>query len=327
MLGGYQILDLRSIDLTLGSSASNITDTYVLNQLRNLREHIQKDYAFARPLNKQLKPVLIRYRDKKNNEKHEGAIFGSVQVKTNYYTFEISAILLGQTLNIEVVFEEKTDDDGNKYFDIKTAKILLTENADIQGDLAVGGDIEATGDASVGGDASITGDASVGGDLTVTGDINADGIYGDEIIENMEGYSFVLGTKENLTIDGIYASAVKNGNKLTLVLAVDLTRTDTVVNDIVLGTFILPQEVANKIYPSLVGSNLFVDNRVIDAWYNDSNFAELSSFVRKGMDEQSNRLYFIMNVGPVNDNLALNTKAYYRYEVTLLLSDNLIPQE
>ena len=168
MLGGYQILDLRSIDLTIGSSASNITNIYVLNQLRNLREHIQKDYAFARPLNKQLKPVLIRYRDKKNDEKHEGAIFGSVQVKTNYYTFEISAILLGQTLNIEVVFEEKTDDDGNKYFDIKTAKILLTDNADIKGDLAVGGDL------SVGDDASITGDASIGGDLTVTGAINGE---------------------------------------------------------------------------------------------------------------------------------------------------------
>lgn len=126
MLGGYQILDLRSIDLTLGSSASNITDIYVLNQLRNLREHIQKDYSFTKPLNNQVKPVLIRYRDKKNGEKHEGAIFGSVQVKTNYYTFEISAILLGQTLNIEVVFEEKTDDDGEKYWDIKTAKVLLT---------------------------------------------------------------------------------------------------------------------------------------------------------------------------------------------------------
>ena len=127
MLGGYQILDLRSIDLTLGSSASNITNPYVLNQLRNLREHIQKDYDFAKPLNNQVKPVLIRYRDKKNGEKHEGAIFGSVQVKTNYYTFEISAILLGQTLNIEVVFEEKTNDDGEKYWDIKTAKILLTK--------------------------------------------------------------------------------------------------------------------------------------------------------------------------------------------------------
>ena len=127
MLGGYQILDLRSIDLTLGSSASNITDIYVLNQLRNLREHIQKDYNFAKPLNNQLKPVLIRYRDKKSGEKHEGAIFGSVQAKTNYYTYEISAILLGQTLNIEVVFEEKTNDDGEKYWDIKTAKILLTK--------------------------------------------------------------------------------------------------------------------------------------------------------------------------------------------------------
>lgn len=144
--------------------------------------------------------------------------------------------------------------------------------------------------------------------------------------ETMEGYAFALGIKENLTIDGIYASAVKNGNKLTLVLAVDLIRTGTVVGDITVGTFQLPEEVADKIYPSLVGDYYFVDNRVIDAWYNDSNFADLSSFVRKGSGADKNNLYFIMNVGPVNDKLSIDAKAYYRYELTILLSDNLIPE-
>ena len=142
MLGGYQILDLRGIDLTIGTSASNITDAKVLSQLRELRNHIQKDYNFAKPLNNQLKPVLIRYRDKKNGEKHEVAIYGNLEVLTNYYTFLINAIGHGEKLSVEVVFEEKTDEYGNKYWDIKTAKVLLESAKNVLSNLLADGDIE-----------------------------------------------------------------------------------------------------------------------------------------------------------------------------------------
>ena len=290
MLGGYQILDLRGIDLTLGSSASNITNPYVLNQLRNLREHIQKDYDFAKPLNNQVKPVLIRYRDKKNGEKHEGAIFGSVQVKTNYYTYEISAILLGQTLNIEVVFEEKTNDDGEKYWDIKTAKILLTDNADIKGD------------------------------LTVEGDINAEGIYGDEIIENMEGYSYVA-SPDFPNVNMIYGGICKNGNKLTMVLFGEFTTNE---NQIYLegtfGGFNIPSTVGQKLISQVNAPFAnHIQDWVVDTFSQPSVYVSGNAYAYK----QSNQ-YIELNAR--FSGLTPETKYCLRIEITFLLSDNLIPQ-
>lgn len=131
MLGGYQILDLRNIDLSHGTSASNITNAYVLNQLLKLREHIEKSYDFSKALNNQLKPVLIRYRDKKVGEKHESAVFGALEVVNTYYKFKIVAENNGEKLTIDVEFEEKTYENDEKYWDIKTAKILLTQEVAI----------------------------------------------------------------------------------------------------------------------------------------------------------------------------------------------------
>lgn len=131
MLGGYQILDLRSIDLSRGTSESSISDASVLAQLLNIRDHIQKTYDFSKPLHNQLKPLLIRYRDKKVGEKHEVALYGNIEVINVYYKFRIVANNEGEQLTINVEFEEKTDEYDNKYWSIKTAKILLTSEVAI----------------------------------------------------------------------------------------------------------------------------------------------------------------------------------------------------
>ena len=310
MLGGYQILDLRSIDLTLGSSASNITNSYVLNQLRNLREHIQKDYDFARPLNNQVKPVLIRYRDKKNGEKHEGAIFGSVQVKTNYYTFEISAILIGQTLNIEVVFEEKTNDDGEKYWDIKTAKILLTDNANIEGDLAVNGDL------SVGDDVSITGDVSVGGALNVTGNVSGAKFIGDvafESIKDTDGHNrFIEGDITIETLTGVtqqYGKWSLSGSHLMIVIACQLAPNTSLTNGQKLADINLPSWILDKIvaiYGSLVGYSF------VSTVSENYDIASLKTYMNKG----ANNLSVI-----INQNYSTTYNEVFRYEFDLLIDN------
>ena len=176
MLGGYQILDLRKIDLTITKTQSNITNAYVLSQLLKLRDFIDKDYDFSKPIENQLKPVLIRYRDKKNGEKSEGAMFGELAVVDNYYTFKITGRISGALiLTIKVVFEEITNAYGAKEWVIDTAKIQLQDVLeDLEGNLALEGDLDVSGDLDVGGDAEVTGDASVGGDLTVTGSINGE---------------------------------------------------------------------------------------------------------------------------------------------------------
>ena len=170
MKGGYQIIDLRKIGLELKSTQQTISDTEILKQLRGLRDYIEKSHDYTKALNNSLKPILIRYRDAKNNEKKEVTSFASIVNENSSLTFTIIA----KHLEIEVVFEEKTDDDGNKYYDIKTAKYLYSLDETVEGDLIVEGDTNLKGDVDIDGDVGIDGDASVGGDLLVTGSINGE---------------------------------------------------------------------------------------------------------------------------------------------------------
>ena len=247
MLGGYQILDLREIDLTIGTSASNITDANVLKQLCELRNHIQKDYNFAKPLNNQLKPVLIRYRDKKNNEKHEVALYGNLEVLTNYYTFKINAIGHGEKLSIEVVFEEKTDEYENKYWDIKTAKVLLSIDEAIDGDASIGGDLSVTGDASIGGDLDLTGDAKI-----------------FENIVDAQGHKRFIEGDIDLSLDSttgitkLYGKWALSGSHLLIVLCIKVNNGVELTNALHLANVNLPQWVINKIVPF---TNAYVDRK------------------------------------------------------------------
>ena len=136
MLGGYQIIDLRSTGLVLSSEKQTITDVKILDQLRSFRDYIEKSHDYAKPLNKALKPVLIRYRDGKTDEELEVSAFALIKNSNASLTYEI----ITNKLMIEVVFEEKTDDDGNKYYDIKTAKYLYNNDVIVEGDLTVTGD-------------------------------------------------------------------------------------------------------------------------------------------------------------------------------------------
>lgn len=173
MIGGYQILDLRKISLELSSDTQTFTDVDILKQLRNLRDYIEKGHDYSKALNKAMKDIKIRYRDGKLGEKIEVCEHAGIYCSNDSLTYELKT----KNLMIEVVFEEKTDDDGNKYYDIKTAKYIYSEDEIIGGDLKVGGDITVEGDAEVddlqvNSDTTMDGDLSVGGDLVVTGKIN-----------------------------------------------------------------------------------------------------------------------------------------------------------
>ena len=201
---------------------------------------------------------------------------------------------------------------------------IFEGNITISGILNVTGNI--TSNANVGGvTLSATGNASVGGVLNVAHDITAyetiSGGYitGGEIVERMTGYSFAAGTgNANLTREFVYAGAVKNGNKLTLVVAVNLTRTDTITGgDVNIGVFGVPSDILARLYPAEVGGYNYLDNKIIQAWKSDSTSVPLTSYVLK-----SSGVQIRVNGGVVN-NLELNTKYYYRYEVTFLLSTNL----
>ena len=316
MLGGYQILDLRKIDLTITKTQSNITNAYVLSQLLKLRDFIDKDYDFSKPIENQLKPVLIRYRDKKNGEKNEGAMFGELAIVDNYYTFQITGRISGYLiLTIKVAFQEITNAYGAKEWVINTAKIKLQDVMDdLEGNLALEGDL------------SVSGDLSVGGDVEIVGDLEADKISGNEIVEKMTGYSASLGTSdEELTIDNIYSSVVKNGNKLTIVAFLKIKRLDTLTTNYRnLINFDFPSAVNDKLYPIAESGSLtsvIVVN--ISNYFKDlikSNMKEIVTTIYK-------RTQGINLTAEDLSGLDVNEDYYVRIEQTFTLSDNLVPQE
>ncbi|MBO7716222.1 MAG: hypothetical protein J6S85_21840 [Methanobrevibacter sp.] len=296
MLGGYQILDLRNIGLTLSASAKTITDADILDQLRNLREYIEKGHDYSKPLNNSPKCVLIRYRDAKNGEKCEVCVYASITSSNNSLTYEIKA----KDIIIEVVFEEKTNDDGVKYYDIKTAKYVYSHDENIEGDL------------------------SVDGDLTVTGDIEGNKITGNEIIENMVGYSITKNPNADVYgLEYIYAGVCKNGNKITFVLFGTVTKqvSDTAFN---MCKWTIPSTIGAKLFPYVVGGETnYLDKRIIQFSPNDDAYVYTNCLVDM---QKENNTTIEMNLR-VFDDLSVGKTYFFRYEVTFLLSDNLIPQE
>lgn len=172
--------------------------------------------------------------------------------------------------------------------------------------------------------AIFSGNITISGNLTVTGDISGDDISGNSIIEYMDPtvYRFLPSSTPvaNLTREYVYVGMVKNGNKFTYVYAMNLTRTGTIGADYIdLGTIYLPQAVADKIYPTNIGGADFVDlkNILLNAGFGSTNICEC--YTQKGIATLSSACH----VTDINNTMTLNQKYYVRYEVTILLSDNL----
>lgn len=166
--------------------------------------------------------------------------------------------------------------------------------------------------------AIFSGNITISGNLTVTGNISGNDISGNSIIENMSGYSFTnINTDPNAVIEYVFASAVKTGNKLTFVIACNITKTGALQdNDIKIGRFDIPASVGAKLFPTQIGVYNFLAMKQEQAFYNQSTFVDTVCFTEK----VSNGI--IYNKARANL-FAENVKYYLRYEITFLLSDNL----
>ena len=158
------------------------------------------------------------------------------------------------------------------------------------------------------------------GNVNIAGNLTA-----DSIIENMSGYSFTKSTGQAtiLTKTYNYVGAVKNGNKLTLVVFFSLTMLQDLAanNSIALGNFVIPASIGAKLFPYTQGA--FAD--VLD--FKDILVADNSTTLPSGtgkayITKGSNQLLYL-NLYPAI-NLVTGKTYNGRIEATFLLSDSLV---
>ena len=151
-----------------------------------------------------------------------------------------------------------------------------------------------------------------------SGNVNIAGNFtADSIIENMSGYSATVPPNTNWTQEKIYIGVCKNGNKLTLVVAMNLTKNAGASIHPNLAQITIPSAVGEKLYPSQVGIYSFLDNKKLQCWS-----AHYSCIDALGYIEKTSNTLLKMNLEDVS-NFVEGTKYYVRYEATFLLSDSL----
>ena len=143
-------------------------------------------------------------------------------------------------------------------------------------------------------------------------------ISAPSIIESMSGYSAELKTKSGYTFEKVYIGACKNGNKLTLSFAINVTKTDAdAIGYFDLVDLVIPSAVGNNLYPTLIGGYNFLDVKVLQAFSSNVDYVSCSMYIAK--DSSSKIVLAFANA----NNLVVNTKYYIRYEATFLLDTSL----
>lgn len=351
MLGGYQIIDLSGMSVTMGSGVS-ISDLNVLEQLRTLREHIEEDYNYSKPLNRKLKAVMIRLRDAENGEKTEGCLWGNLSIIDDNLSFNIDAVVSVdplKVLQINVVFEKNEDEDGNEYYDIKTAKYEYRGGQDA----VTVTDIKAIPSATIKkldcGDIVLKKDTS-GYHAYIVSFRSATGIcltytdaycvetqsydkVGQNWVYNSEDKTIIAepsfenivdkdGHKRFIEIDGValsqegvtvdYCKASLSGTHLLLVVALSIANDTTIGNGIDFANFSLPEWIYTKIKP--VWSSVYVDIKQV--FFRDNAWS--TQQVNAGLYLKSNNRIAINNTSSAT---TMNTDRKVRMSFDLLIDN------
>ena len=146
-------------------------------------------------------------------------------------------------------------------------------------------------------------------------------ITGAEIVEDMSGYSVALPATTGYTKETIYYGVCKNGNKLTIVAALNITKTSAEADSTVdLGIFTIPESVGSKLFPTQVGLYNFLDNKVLNIFASAWTSVACAAYIQKSSDTS---IFARLE----STNMLVNTTYYVRYEATFLLSEDLSPEE
>lgn len=163
------------------------------------------------------------------------------------------------------------------------------------------------------------------GDINIAGTINATNVTGDNIVENMTGYSFNIASDDAYqTKTYHYVGAVKNGNKLTIAIYLTFNMLQAVAarsRTFTIGTLYIPSTVGAKIYPATQGS--FTD--VIASFSPTMQLASADYTFKSGcvlIRKSSNTNFGIYFYN--NEDVEASESYNVRIEVTFLLSDSLV---
>lgn len=146
---------------------------------------------------------------------------------------------------------------------------------------------------------------------------NLPSVKADEIIENMEGYDFEIGGTTGYTKSPIYAGICKNGNKLTAVIFLNITKTSEAQSDFLsFGSFSIPSTVLSKLVATNIGGITAID--VKELTFIASDFTTpitQMGFIQKGDTG--------ITLGAYVNDLVQDSVYSVRFECTFLLSDNM----
>ena len=236
-------------------------------------------------------------------------------------------------MNIRAKFAKYAEEaaEANHAATATSAGEYTGSNLSISGNFNAGGTIEAQGKITSGGDieqphnyALKSGNNMIkvedsnnkillDGNTVVDGDFTA-----NEIVEKMTGYSATLLEFSNAySVETIYYGACKNGNKLTLVYAFNITKTAENSGYQDIAKITVPDSVYSKLYPSTMGGGLALSFKVISAIADDTQtFINIPAELYKSSG-------VVLSIASTS-NMVLNQKYYFRYEETFLLSDSLV---
>ena len=152
--------------------------------------------------------------------------------------------------------------------------------------------------------------------------LSGESITGDSIIENMSGYSAIIPANTGWTISNVYTSVCKNGNKVTFVAALHLTKTAADANaSPLIIQFYIPKSVADKIVPEdevFPSAEHICDIRKLITFGSGGGVEVFAQF-RKYSDTQFNVI-----LANEASKFTIDDKNFLRFEATFLLGENLI---
>ena len=153
-----------------------------------------------------------------------------------------------------------------------------------------------------------------------SGNVNIAGNFtADSIIENMSGYAIDPSYPIPTNLTPVYISPCKNGNKITFVLFFEYKKTANYLQ--YLCGITIPSSVGQRLYPSRVGAqDNVLDFRKVQVIAKES--ADIKEIPVRCVKNGDTTLIFYID--PTGISMDPDTVYIVRYEVTFLLSDNLV---